>query len=165
MNTNTGWWFLTEWSSHKAQATAGRVVPWGSEENPKREVIRPCSSVQRRTLGYNLDSEFLYWQVGHLNHCNLLSCWGFQPQPSSLWIQWDWEMTMECSWGKRVSTWLYSPGNRSRTRIKSVSSSLQVCNPPLSLPPPRVLGRALHIVTQSIIAYCLGCRSSSLSVG
>ena len=48
-----------------------------------------------------------------------------------------------------------SSSDRDNARIMSATSSLLVCNPPLSLPPPRALGRAPCIVTQSIIGYCL----------
>ena len=64
-------------------------------------------------------------------------------------------MTTEPSWAERVYTWFYSPCSRLNTRITSASSSLQGCNPLPSLPSLTALDRALYIVTQSMIAYCL----------
>ena len=73
------------------------------------------------------------------------------PVASSLWIQWDRGMTMECSWDERVYYPACSPSDKSSTRITSAINSLQVCNPPSSL----LLPRALYIVTQSMISHCL----------
>ena len=61
----------------------------------------------------------------------VLPCLRVSAPDNSLWIQYDWEMTMWCSWGKRVYTQLYSYRGRSSTRMTSASNSLHLCNPPL----------------------------------
>lgn len=64
-------------------------------------------------------------------------------------------MTVECSWGKRFYTRLYSPGSWSSSGITPASSSPLVHNPPPFLPLPRAPGTAPYVVTRSVIALCL----------
>ena len=55
---------------------------------------------------------------------------GFQTETSLLWIQWDRKMTMECSWGERIYTQLYSHGGESITGIPSIQSK-SACSKPV----------------------------------
>ena len=102
--------------------------PWSSSHTEAKSWISTCifSFHPLQMSGYwDVISAPLFQNWSFRGHQWLLVASGFQPQASSLLIQWDQKMTMECSWGERVHTQLYSHSDRSSTRIPSASE--QVC--------------------------------------